>query len=130
MLIVRRAAICIASTLPILALSACSTPTINGFNLSASPGSVALVPGETSYITVSAKATSTTAVTSAIVLYNLPAGVTASPASPTVTTGSETVIALTASNDAVVASNQVQVSGYAGLAYSDSLVTVAVISSK
>ena len=128
MMTVRRASLWLAGTLSMLAVTACSGPTINGFNIVATPTAVGLGPGGTTYMNVAATATGGAPVTAAIIVYNLPPGVTASPANPTVTTGSSTIITLTAAPYAVPgASTQVQVSGYAGLASSNSLVTVNVL---
>jgi hypothetical protein len=127
MMTVRRAALWLGGTLSLLAMTACSSVTIHGFNLTAGPASISIAQGGTSYLTVAAAASGSTPVTAAVVLYNLPPGITVAPASPTVTTGSQTVISLTASESTPIAANQVQVSAYAGLAYSDAVVSVAVI---
>ncbi len=118
----------LCSSFALLAVTACSSPTINGFNITA-PASISVAQGGVAYLTVSSAATgsSTTPVTSALVLYNLPQGVTYSPAAPTVTTGSQTVIVLSAFQYAPIANNQVQVSGYAQLASSSAIVSVGVV---
>jgi hypothetical protein len=127
MMTVQRASVTLAGTLLMLALTACSAPTINGFNIVATPSTLRLGPGGTTYMNIAATGSGSTPVTAAVIVYNLPEGVTTTPANPTVTTGSSTVITLTAAPNAVVgASTQVQVSGYAGLAYSNSVVTVSV----
>ena len=93
------------------------------------PASISIFQGASTALTVTSTATpgDTAPVTSAIVLYNLPEGVSVSPASPTVTTGSQTIIVLSAAPYAPIANNQVQVSGYAGLAYSNADLSVGVV---
>jgi hypothetical protein len=127
MMTVRRAALWLGSTLSLLAVTACSSVTIHGFNITAAPVSVSVPQGGTSYVTVSSTSTGSESVTAAIIIYNLPVGVSVAPASPTVTTGSQTVLAITANPDAPIASNQVQVTAYAGLAYSQSPVSISVV---
>jgi hypothetical protein len=124
---VRRAALWLGSTVSLFAVTACSPVTIHGFTLTAAPASVSVPQGGTSYLSVASVATSNAPVTAAIVLYNLPPGVTASPASPTVTTGSQTTIALTAVEGAPIVTSQVSVAGYAGLAYGGSAVSVSIV---
>ncbi len=124
---VRRTAAWIGSTFCLLAVTACSSPTINGFTLTAAPVSVSVPEGGSAFLTVAATATGNGPVTAAIVLYNLPSGITASPASPTVTTGAQTVITLTAAENAPIVTNQVGVTGYAGLASGGSVISVAVV---
>jgi hypothetical protein len=117
------------STLALAAtgVTACSAPSIAGFKI-AVPASISVTPGESSALTVSATATSKTAVTAALVIYYLPAGVTANPAAPTVATGDSTTITLIAAPDAKVGlSSNVQITGYAGLASSTAFVKVNVV---
>jgi hypothetical protein len=110
-----------------LSMTACSSPAIGGFSLTAAPTTVTITQGSTSYLTIASTGTGTQPVTSAVVLYNLPVGVTASPNAPTVTTGSQTVIALTADAASPVVNNQVQITGYAGLAANSVMVNIGVV---
>ncbi len=127
MMNVTRAAILISSTVSLLAVTACSAPTINGFTLTVAPVSISVPEGGSALLTVAATASGSSPVTAAVVLYNLPSNVTISPASPTVTTGSQTVITLSASEGVPNVTNQVQVSGYAGLAYSGAVISVSTV---
>jgi hypothetical protein len=125
MVTVKRASLWLAGTLSMLAVAACSAPTINGFNIVATPASLYLNPGGVTYMNVAASATGSAPVTAAIIVYNLPEGVSATPANPTVTTGSSTVITFTAAPSTVLGGTaKVQVSGYAGLASSNSIVSL------
>jgi hypothetical protein len=126
MLKVSRASLWLAGSVSLLAASACSTPTINGFNLTAGPANVNIAPGGISYITVAATATGSAAVNVAVVVYGLPAGVSYSPTAPTIATGSQTNIVLTAAPNAPAGTSVTHVSGYAGLAYSNSEISVTV----
>ena len=131
MITVQRAALWLGSSLSMIALTACSQPTISGFNLSALPASINIQPGSQARFTVAATATSSAAVTAAIVLYYLPSGVTATPATPSVTTGSNLTIVLTAAPDAPIGiTSKVQVTGYADLASSTQYVNVNVVGSQ
>jgi aminopeptidase S len=128
MMTAQRASTGLAGTLFLLALTACSSPAINSFTITASPTALRLGPGGTTTMSVVATGSGTTPVTAAVIVYNLPEGVTTTPANPTVTTGSSTLITLTAApNAAAGASTQVQVSAYAGLSSSNSMVTVNVV---
>jgi hypothetical protein len=126
MLTVSRASLWLAGTASLLFATACSAPTITGFTITAGPSPVNIAPGGTSYLTVAATTTNTSPVTVAVVLFNLPTGVSSSPAAPTVTSGSQTTIALTAAANAPAVTNQVQVTGYTGLAASNAYVNVTV----
>lgn len=128
---VKRAALWLGSSLSMIALTACSSPTINTFSMTAGPATINIQPGGQAQLTVSATTTASKPVTAAIVLYYLPTGVTASPASPTVTTGSSTVITLTAAPGAPTGiTSNVQVSGIGYLAERDSYVNVSVVGSQ
>ncbi len=131
MMTVKRAALWLGSSLSMIALTACSAPTINAFTLAAGPATINIQPGGQAQLVVSATTAATKPITAAIVLYYLPAGVTASPASPTVTTGSSTVITLSAAPNAPIGvSSNVQVSGIAYLAERDVYVNVGVVGSQ
>lgn len=131
MMTVKRAALWFGSSLSMIALTACSAPTINSFTMTAGPSVINIQPGGQAQLTVSAATTGSKAVTAAIVLYYLPTGVTASPASPTVTTGSSTVITLTASPNAPTGvTSNVQVAGIGYLAERDVYLSVGVVGSQ
>ena len=131
MMTVKRAALWLGSSLSMIALTACSTPTINGFNLTAGPASISIAPGTQAYLTVSSTATNNAPVTAGIVLYYLPTGVTSVPSAPTVTTGSQSTIILSASPNAPIGvTSKVQVTGYANLAQSTQYVNVTVVGSQ
>lgn len=127
MLKATRASLWLAATFPVLALAGCSAPTINGFNLTAGPSNITIAPGGTATIGIASTSTSNAAVTATIIIYNLPSGVSYSPASPTIASGTQSAITLTAAPDSPAATRQVQVSGIAGLADSNAYVTVTVV---
>ena len=131
MMTVKRAALWLGSSLSVIALTACSGPTINGFDLTAGPAAITIQPGGQATLVVSATSTSNAAVTAAVVLFYLPTGVSAAPSAPTVTTGSQSTITLTAASSAPIGvSSNVQVTGYTNLAQSTKFVTVSVVGSQ
>jgi hypothetical protein len=131
MMTVKRAALWISSSVSMIALTACSQPTINGFNLTAGPAAITIQPGGQAQLFVTSTATNSAAVTAAVVLYYLPTGVTISPNAPTVTTGSQTIILLNAAPNAPIGTtSKVQVTGYANLAQSTQYVNVSVVGSQ
>ena len=126
MLPVSRAMLWLTCSTGILAVTACSGPTINGFTLSSGNTAASLGPGDTTYVSVASTSANKTPVTAAIVVYNLPQGVSVSPASPTLASGSQITLTLNAAPNAPAATSRVQISGYAGLASSDVYVNVTV----
>lgn len=131
MMTVKRVALWLGSSLSMIALTACSQPTISGFNLTAGPAAINIQPGGQATLTVAATATSSATVTAAVILYYLPAGVTASPSAPTVTTGSQSTITLIAAPTAPIGvTSKVQVTGYTNLAQSTQYVNVSVVGSQ
>ncbi len=128
---VKRAALWFGSSFSMIAMTACSAPTVDSFSMTAGPAEIRVQPGGQARLIVSATTTASKPSTAAIVLYYLPAGVTASPASPTVTTGSSTTITLSAAPGAPIGViSNVQVSGITYLAEKDSYINVGVVGSQ
>ncbi len=127
MLKASRASLWLTGAATVLAMAGCSAPTINGFNLTAGPGNITITPGGTATISIASSSTSSSKSTATVVLYGLPQGVSFSPSAPTIDTGTQSAITLTAAPGAPAATSKVQVSAYAGLAYSGTYVTVTVV---
>ncbi len=120
-------ALWLAGALSLVTMTGCSAPTINGFNLTAGPSTITIVPGGTAALNIASTSTSNAASTATVIIYNLPSGVSYSPASPTIATGTQSTITLTAAPGSPASTRQVQVSGIAGLADSNAFVTVTVV---
>jgi hypothetical protein len=128
MLTVSRASLWLAGTITLLAAAGCSAPTINGFKITAGPSTATVTAGSSTYINVAATTGASSPVTAAVIVYNLPVGVSSSPASPTVTTGAtQTTITISAAPNAQPGTVPLQITGYAGLASSNAYVNLTVV---
>ncbi|HEY3989774.1 MAG TPA: hypothetical protein VGM02_10785 [Acidobacteriaceae bacterium] len=98
-----------AQTTVSLTVTATTPPTSGDFTLGVAPGTVTLTPGASQQVTLSATATGDFSGTIAVLVKNLPSGVTASPTTITVVPNAPEAITLTAASDAP-ATTPIQVS--------------------